>query len=85
MAIGGTTINLILHNTTVSKITLIKDRRRSSSRLNHKHTRKLHAKPAGIQPDPRCNLTINGANDEDELTRGRNSGLRQDERPTDDR
>ena len=45
MAIGGTTINLILHNITVSKITLIKDRRRSFRRLNHKHTRKLHAKP----------------------------------------
>ena len=30
-------------------------------------------------------LAINGENDEDELTRGRNSGLRQDERPTDDR
>ena len=45
MAIGGKTINLILHNTTVNKITLIKDRRRSSRRINHKHTRKLHAKP----------------------------------------
>ena len=45
MAIGGTTINLILHNTTVSKITLIKGSRLSSRRLNHKHTRKLHAKP----------------------------------------
>ena len=33
MDIGGTTINLILHNITVSKITLIKDRRRSSRRL----------------------------------------------------
>ena len=40
---------------------------------------------AGIRPDPRRDLAINGANDEDELTRGRNSGLRQDERPTDDR
>ena len=45
MAIGGTTINPILHNKTVSKITLIKDRRHSSRQLNHKHTRKLHAKP----------------------------------------
>ena len=36
MAIEGTTINLILHYTTVSKITLIKDRRRSSRWLNYK-------------------------------------------------
>ena len=45
MAIGGTTINPILHNTMISKITLIKDSRHSSHRLNHKHTRKIHAKP----------------------------------------
>ena len=45
MAIGGTMINPILHNTTVNKITLIKDNRRTSRRLNHKHTCKLHAKP----------------------------------------
>ena len=45
MAIGGPTINPILHNITVSRITLIKDRRRSSHQLNHKHTLKLHAKP----------------------------------------
>ena len=45
MAIGGTTINPILHNTTVSKITLIKDSHSSSRRLNLKHTRKLHARP----------------------------------------
>ena len=45
MAIGGTTINPILHNITVSEIALIKGSRRSSRRLNHKHTRKLHAKP----------------------------------------
>ena len=38
---------------------------------------------AGIKPDPRRYLAINGANDEDELTRGRDSRLRQDERPTD--
>ena len=37
--IGGTMINLI------SKITLIKDIRRSAPRLNHKHTRKFHARP----------------------------------------
>ena len=33
------------HNSTVSKITLIKDNRRTSCRLNHKHTHKLHARP----------------------------------------
>ena len=40
-------INPILHNTTVSNnnnLTLIKDSRRLSRRLNHKPTRKLHAK-----------------------------------------
>ena len=79
--IGGTTINPILHNITVSNPNLIKDNRRSSRRLNHKHTRKLHA---GIRPNPRHDLTTNGANDEDGLTRGRNSRLLQDERPTDD-
>ena len=45
--LGGTTINLILHNTTVSNnnnLTLIKDIRRSSRQLNHKSTRKLHAR-----------------------------------------
>ena len=45
MDIGGTTINPILHNTTVSNPTLIKDSRRSSRQLNHKHTRKLHTRP----------------------------------------
>ena len=84
MAIGGKTINPILHNTTVNKITLIKDNRRSSRRLNHKHTRKPHASHAGIRLDPWRDLATNGGNDEDELTRGRNSGLHQDERPTDD-
>ena len=44
--IGGTTINPIIKNTTVSnKPTLTKDSRRSSHRLNHKHTRKLHVRP----------------------------------------
>ena len=45
--IGGTTINPILHNTTVrnNKHTLIKDSRRSSRRLNRKPSRKLHARP----------------------------------------
>ena len=43
--IGGTMTNPILHNTMVNKTTLIKDSRRLSSRLNDKHTRKLHAKP----------------------------------------
>ena len=43
--IGGTMINPILHNTTVSKPTLIKDSRHSSHQLNHKNTCKLHARP----------------------------------------
>ena len=43
--IGRTTINPMLHNTTVSKPTLIKDSHRSSHQLNHKHTRKLHIRP----------------------------------------
>ena len=43
--IRGTRINPILHNTTVSNPTLIKDNHRSSRRLNHKHTRKPHARP----------------------------------------
>ena len=45
---GGTMINLILRNTTVSNNnhpTPIKDSRRSSRRLNHKLTRKHHARP----------------------------------------
>ena len=48
------------------------------------------AKPQAYTQAPRQttpnhdNLTTNGANDEDELMRGRNSGLCQDERPTDD-
>ena len=37
-----------------------------------------------IRPDPRSNLTIDGANDSDEFMRGRNSGLHQDKRPTHD-
>ena len=45
MVIGGTTINPIHHNTMVSKITLIKDSRHSSHRLNHQHTCKPHVRP----------------------------------------
>ena len=85
----GTTINPILHHPTVNNNninpTQIKDNRRSSPVDS---TASLHASPtlecAGIRPDPRCHLTINGANDADELTRLQNIGLCHDERPSDD-
>ena len=86
--LGGTTINPIVHYTTVSNNNNprpIKDSHHSSHWVNHKRTRNLHARPRGIQADPRGHLAINLATDADELMRGWNLGLRQDEHPIDDR
>ena len=77
-------INPILHNTTVSNPTLIKDIRRSSRRLNQSIHTSSTPDHVGIRPDSRYDLATNGKYDEDELTRGRSSRLRQDKRPTDD-
>ena len=64
----------------------IKDSRRSSRKCNNKLSHKLHTRlRARIRSDPWSNLAIDGANDVDELTRGQNTGLRQDKCPTDDR
>ena len=85
--LGRTTINPILHHTISATITLHESKtivvRPADS------TASLHVIPTpdcvDIRSDPRRDLAINGANDADELTCGRNTGLRQDERPTDDR
>ena len=51
-------------------------------------TASLHASSmldnAGIRSDPRGNLAIDGANNVNEFMCGQNSGLHQDERPTND-
>ena len=68
--LGGTTINpILLRHTMVSNninnLTLIKDSRCLSRRFNCKPSASSTPDSAGIRPDPRHYLAINGTNDKD--------------------
>ena len=81
-------INPLLHHTMVSNNinnpTQIKDSCRSSRNCNRKLTSKPPPDRTGIKPDLQSDLKIDGANDVDEFTCGRDTKLRQDERLAND-